>query len=402
MRRLSLLLFLLLGATALVSAADWPQFRGPAANGQSPETGIFKAWKTHPPRGLWNVTLSDNGYSGPSVANGKLFVIDHQGKQDVVCAFDAATGRSLWRFPYSEPLNNNYGYARATPSVSAGKVVTVSRSGQVFCLDAGTGHKLWSVNMVSAYGGKRPMWDYSMSALIDGSKVILVPGGAGAAVVAVDLATGHTLWKGGGSDPASYATPVKATINGRAQYVIFTAAGLLGVDAGSGARVWSFPWKTDSDVNAAAPLVIGNTVYITSDYGHGCALVQVNGSSAKQLWAKRGNASMQAHFSSPIYYNGYIYGTGEPDNLMCLDPKTGALKWVTTGFEKGGIITADGTIIALAGRSGNLVMAALTPKGYQELGRVSALGGQSWTAPILANGRLYIRNQHTLACYAVK
>jgi outer membrane protein assembly factor BamB len=399
MRRFSLLVILLLGAAALVWAADWAQFRGPSFSGQAPDSGINKSWNRNAPRQLWQVHMSDNGYSGPSVANGKLYIVDHVGKQDIVCAFDATTGRQAWRFPYNEPLGDNYGFARATPSVANGKVVTVSRSGQVYCLDAGSGRQVWMLNLVTTFGGKRPTWDYSMSALIDGNKVILVPGGPNAAVAAVDLNSGRVLWKGGGSDGASYATPVKATINGKVQYVIFNVGGLVGVDANSGAKIWSFPWRTGCDVNAAVPLVIDNNVFITSGYGHGCAMVQVNGSSAKQLWMNR---TMQAHFNSPFYYGGCIFGTGDPGNLVCLDPKTGRQLWVKQDFEKGGLVGVDGTLIVLNGRSGEVTQAALTSKGYQELGKMRGLGGQSWTAPIVANGKLYIRNKSTLACYALK
>jgi outer membrane protein assembly factor BamB len=128
-------------------------------------------------------------------------------------------------------------------------------------------------------------------------------------------------------------------------------------------------------------------------------MVQVNGSSAKQLWMNR---TMQAHFNSPFYYGGCIFGTGDPGNLVCLDPKTGRQLWVKQDFEKGGLVGVDGTLIVLNGRSGEVTQAALTSKGYQELGKMRGLGGQSWTAPIVANGKLYIRNKSTLACYALK
>lgn len=379
--------------------AEWPQFLGPNRNGFSPETGLNVNWKAKAPKQLWQVALSDRGYAGPAVAGGVLYIIDHQGKEDVVRALDAATGKPKWDFRYPDNSSYNFGFSRSTPTVAGGKVYTVSQQGKVHCLDAKTGKKVWMRDLVKEFGGRAPTWLYSMSALVDGNKVIVVPGAGKGTVAALDAASGKTLWQGGGNDAPGYATPVIATLGGVRQYLVFTANALVGVDPAKGKLLWRFSWDTQMQVNAAAPLVSGNQVFITSDYGKGCALVEVKGNKAKQLWANR---NMQSHFSTPILHNGYIYGTSDPNKLVCLEWKSGKVMWEQRGFEKGAQSAVAGTLLAFEGASGNLVSVALNPKQYIEQGRFRPLGGQSWTAPIIAGGKLYVRNTGALACYNLK
>ena len=381
-------------------AADWPQFRGPNADGISRERIANKSWQESPPEMLWKVSLTDEGYSGPSVAFGKVFIIDHKGANDIVRAIDIRTGEDVWRFEYEDLKKADYGFARSTPTINGNKVYTLSYLGNLYCLDARTGKKIWAASFTEEFGGKVPPRGYSMSLTVDGNKVIACPGGATASVVALDKSTGETIWKGGDGDPVGFSAPVKATINGIRQYVVFAGAHLMGLDPETGATLWRFPWKTKFGVNAPAPIVIGNTVYITSAYGMGCALVEVSpDGSARERWK---NKEMQAHFSSPIYFEDFVYGNSDPGELVCLDPQTGDVKWKQSGFEKGPLVAVDGVLLAFEGGSGNLVMVKLTPEEYQELGRFTPLGGQSWTAPIVSGGKLIVRNKTELACFALR
>ena len=395
MRNLILLLLVCLCAAAF--AGDWPQFLGPTRNGVSPETRINLDWKAKPPKLLWKTPMSDKGFAGPSVAGGKVFIIDHQDDQDIVRALDLASGREIWRFSYTDASGDNYGFSRSTPTVNAGKVYTVSREGQVYCLDAARGARVWMRNLLTEFHGNKPSWDYAMSVLIDGNKAIVCPGGPHIAV-ALDKDTGKTLWEGGGSDNPSYATPVVATLNGVKQYLFFTISGLVSVDAATGKRRWLFPWKTGCDVNAATPIVSGASIFITSGYGHGCALVEVQNNTPHARWQ---NDAIQAHFSSPVIVNGYIYGSSDPGKLVCLDMKTGHVCWQHPGFEKGGLMSIAGSLLAFNGGNGVLVAVKIDPTKYHEIARWKPLGGQSWTAPIYADGKLIIRNKTTLACYAM-
>ncbi|MDD2707759.1 MAG: PQQ-binding-like beta-propeller repeat protein [Verrucomicrobiae bacterium] len=395
------LLFSLSLATLVqfLSAADWPRFLGPAANGFSPETGINADWKAKPPATLWTIPLGDNGFAGPSVAGGKLFIIDHQGKQDIVRCLELSSGKDVWQFAYDDAGNDNYGFARATPTVDGDKLYTISRQGKLHCLDTKTGQKSWLCDIPKVFNSKKLNWEFAMSPVIDEDRLVLIPGGDNAAVAAVNKATGEIIWKGGGSDKAGYSTPVVATIEGKKQYVVFTGEALISVDAASGGQFWSFPWKTNYDVNAATPIVVGNQIFITSGYNHGCALLEVSGGNIKSVWE---NKAIISHFSTPIYLDGYLYCTGDQNALVCVDFKTGETKWRHPGFQKGGLMAVDGNLIVLDGKTGELAICKLSPQGYTETGRIKPLGDQSWTAPILADGKLIIRNRKSLACLDLK
>jgi outer membrane protein assembly factor BamB len=387
----------ILTATTL-SAADWPNFLGPNRDSISTETGLNKNWNAQPPRELWRVPMSDDGYAGPSVANGKVFIINHAGDKDIVRALDLKTGKDIWTYTYADKSKPNYGFARATPTVENGKVYTVSRFGVVNCLDEKTGKPIWTKDVVKESKGEVPRWEMAWSPFIDGDKIIVQPGGSGATVAALNKNTGATLWKGGGSDAPGYGTAVIATLAGKKQYLVFTAKHLIGVDAADGKLLWKVAWETKYDVNAATPLVVGpNKVFISSNYARGCAMVTVTGNNASIAWE---NKELQCHFNSPILFGNHIYGIS--NELACLDPQTGKALWKQPGFEKGGLVIADGVIIAMDGKAGDVVMAEASPRAYRELGRIKPLGGQSWTAPIIADGKLIIRNKNTLACLALK
>lgn len=400
MRRQQLLfcVFVTLAASCVL-AADWPQYQGPGRDCISPEIGINKDWNARPPKLLWRIPLGDNGFAGPSVAGGRVFIIDHAGDQDIVRALKLDTGEEVWRTAYKDTDRDNYGFARATPAFSDGRLYTISRMGWVVCLDANTGEKLWAKNLVSDFGGKKPQWDYSMSAVVDGDRLVLSPGGAGGSLLVLNKITGEKLFSGGSDDVAGYATPTWAILDGRKQYIVFTGVSLVGHDGETGRMLWRFPWKTDWDVNAATPIVMGDTVFIASGYKHGCALLKFSSDSVSQVWS---NKEFQPHFNTPVLVDGLLYGITDPGDMVCLEPKTGKTLWRHGGFEKGGVVYVDGTIIGMNGRAGDVVMVQATPDGYRELGRIVPLGGQSWTAPIVADGKLIIRNRKEMACLDLK
>jgi outer membrane protein assembly factor BamB len=376
-------------------AGDWPQFAGPTANYIAPDTGINKNWAEKPPKQLWRVNLNDGGFAGPSQAQGKVFIIDHEGDQDVVRAIDLLTGQDVWRCSYQDTGQPNYGFARSTPVFSEGKLYTLSRLGILNCINADDGQIVWSRNIVAEFGGQRPQWDFAMSPLVDGSKVVVLPGGQ-TGIAALDKNTGQTIWKGGSQGPPGYSTPVVAMILGRKQYVVVAGKMIYGVDAEKGGpSLWTVPWETQYDINAAQAIVEPPFVFVASGYQHGCCLIQVTEQGAKIYWESK---DIQAQFNTPVYYKGYIFGNSDTGEMVCLSPQNGTSAWRKGGFKQGGVVAVDDVIISVNGEGGDVVMVNATAAGYEELGRIKPLGGKSWTAPIIADGKLIVRNNQAMVC----
>lgn len=398
-RKLSYGLVVCLCSLTAAMAADWPGFLGPTRDGLAPDAGLNKDWVAKPPRELWRVALTDGGFAGPSVAAGKVFIVDHQGAQDIVRALDFASGQQVWQYTYPDLDKSNYGFTQSTPTYSEGLLYTVSRLGVINCLNAADGKPVWSKSMTRDFGGRPANWLYAESVCIDGNKLVICTGAPSGNVIALDKRSGETIWTGGNGDLPGYATAVPAEILGQKQYVVCAGPSILGVAADTGKLLWSFPWANKCLVNASQPVVVGNLVFITSGYGIGCAAYEITPNGAVERWR---NGNISAHFSSPLLYNGYIYSNSDPGNLVCMAPQTGQVAWKQPGFEKGGLLIVDGVILAMSGNTGDLIMAKADPSSYQELGRTKPLGGQSWTAPIIADGKLIVRNTQAMVCLDLK
>jgi outer membrane protein assembly factor BamB len=375
--------------------ADWPHYRGPDGNGISPETGLNLNWAEREPQILWKMDMHDDGYAGPAVADGVLYIVDHIEDNDVVRAHDVATGELKWQFVYPAPGKKNYGFARATPAVDEGLVYTVSREGVVHCLRIDNGQPVWSRDVPKEAGSKLPSWAVAVSPVIDGDIVLVGAGGPGPYLVALNKKNGAPVASGGGTDQLGYSTPVKATINGKEQYLLFTGEGLVGVDPANFAALWKVEWKTRYDVNAADPLPVGpDRVFISSGYNRGCGVVQVRGNQAELVWE---NKEIQAHFSCGIVVDGMVYSTGDPGYLVCLNPQNGRAVWKEKGFQKGGLVGVQGHMIVADGAGGELTVVEINPREYVAKGSIKPLGGQTWTAPIVADKKLIVRNTKELA-----
>ncbi len=391
------LVLIIVAVVAMSSAfgADWPRFGGPSGDCIAPDTGINKDWNQKPPKVLWTVPLGDRGYAGPSVADGKVFIIDHAGSEDIVRALNLQTGEEVWRFAYADTSKHSYGYARATPTYAGGKLYTLSRLGLLHCLNAGNGNKIWSVNIKQRFSGQGPKWNYAASPIVDGNRVIVLPGGNSAGMAALNKDTGETIWTGGRPGIAGYATPVVATIQGIKQYIAFTGDELYGVRADDGSALWKFPWVTKHGVNAAMPIVQKDYVFITSGYGHGCSLLQITPQGPDMYWQSK---AIVSHFNSPVFYKSHVFGTGDQGGLVCLNSRDNKVMWTQPISKKGGLVAVDGVIIVVSDSSGDVVMINASPDSYQELGRIKPLGGKSWSPPIIAHGKLIVRNEKAIVC----
>ena len=395
----------LMVAVAILSspvwAADWPRFLGPKANSISSETGINKDWSAKPPKEQWRVPMTDEGFSGPAIRGRIVYLHDHVGEEDVIRALEVGTGKEIWRFTYPEAGDENDGFTRATPTIEGDYVYTISRSGLVHCIKAADGGVVWRADVMKDHGGEPPRWGAANSALIDGDRLIAIAAGENSHVVALDKKTGKKIWAGGGTDIAGYGTPAVAVLDGKKQYLIFTGKSFIGVAADDGRLLWRHPWETRLDSNACAPIIVGdNLVWIASGYRRGCALLRIEGDQITELWSDK---RITPHWSSPVFLDGHIYTTTPPGYLVCVEAETGKEKWrskgTARGFEHGGLCAVDGTLIVIEGNTGNVVQVAISPQGYQELGRINPLeSSRCWVAPVVADGKLYVRSPKELVC----
>jgi outer membrane protein assembly factor BamB len=278
-------------------------------------------------------------------------------------------------------------------------VYTVSRDARVFCLDGATGKMIWGRELSKDLGLKSPEWGFAGSPLLWGSRVVLNLGTAG---VALDQATGRTVWDTG-AEPSGYASPVLYTrAGGKPTLAMFGAKGFLARDAATGAALWDYPWETQYNINAADPLIADGKAFITSGYGRGCALLDISKDQPRELWTGK---AVSSQFSSVVLWKGCLYGVngnvGRGD-VRCLDFQTGEMKWSDEGsLGFGSLILADGKLIVLS-EKGELAVVAASPDGCNALLRGRVLGGTCWTPPVLCDGLIYCRNDRgDLACVRV-
>jgi outer membrane protein assembly factor BamB len=334
-----------------------------------------------------------------TVSGDRAYTMGNTNNVDSVFCFDAKSGKEVWRHNYPLDLDKRMfeGGTAATPTLDDGRVFTVSHQGDLFALDATNGKKIWYKHYQQDFGGKRPRWGFAGSPVVDGNLLILDVGGKGASTVALNKATGSVVWKSG-DDGAGYASPVVATIGGKRTAVIFKANALVGLDVKDGRELWRSPWKTDYDVNAATPLVVGDRILISSGYGTGCALIEISGGRAVEKWR---NKSLRAHLASPSYSKGNVYGIDDQAStrapLVCLDFATGAVKWSQRGIG-GALVVADGKLIILS-EGGELIIADESPSAFKPIARAQVLPKRCWVQPTVSGGRAFLRNNDgQLAC----
>jgi outer membrane protein assembly factor BamB len=383
-------------------AGDWPHWRGPRSDGTSPETGLLRAWPESGPPLLWKVPLT-GGYSSVAVAGGRLFTMTARAKkEEIVLCLDVATGRELWRYRYDcdydrhPTLTERWDSGpRATPAVDGDRVYTIGTTGVVLCLDVRTGAKVWQRDLLELGGRKCPPFGYCGSPLVVGVRVYVQPGGpAGKSVAALDSRDGRTVWRALDAPPG-YATPVWADVPGEPQVICFAGDCALGVAPADGTLLWRYPWRNEMErsLNATTPVYADGRVFLTSLVsGNGGSLLRLTGRGAPELvWKAK---TMQSHYPTPVLYQGHLYGFSNV-RLRCVDFATGRARWDVSGLGKGSLLVADGRLVILGGE-GDLVLAEATPARYAEVSRCEPLDGDCLTAPALADGRLFVRNEKVL------
>ena len=389
---------LLIGGMAW--GADWPQWRGLHRDGISPETGLLDSWPQGGPPLVWKIQGLGEGYSSSAVATGQLFIQGQHGEEEYVLAFDANTGRQLWRAHTGIPFRESRGSGpRGTPAVDGDRVYALAGDGMLVCLEAATGKRLWGYNIVDHFHGRVPTWGISESPLVDGDRVIVTPGASGAAVVALDKMSGKVLWASQ-SDKAGYSSPVAFDLGGSRRLAVFTGEAAIGLDFASGKLLWRYERVANRTANIATPIVHDGEIFLSSDYGTGCALLKMAATgSASEVYFSR---DMQNHYSTSVLVGDYVYGFSN-SILTAMKFQTGEVAWRNRSVGKGSLIYADGHLYCL-GEEGVVGLVEATPAGYREKSRFEISRGAypAWSQPVIANGKLYLREQDNLSCYNVK
>ena len=390
----------LAGQAMAQSAAVWPQWRGPNRDGISKETGLLKQWPADGPPLVWKATGAGSGYSSFSISDGKLYTMGLRGDREFVIAFDVATGKEAWATAHGSAFRNDRGNGpRGTPTVDGNRVYALGGNGDLSALDARTGKIVWTKNVLKEFGGSNIQWGISESPLVLGNKVLVNPGGPGASIVALNKTDGSLIWKSQ-SDGAGYSSGVPVEINGATQVVFFTKERAVGLDAKDGRLLWDYSRPSNNVANVATPVVRANRVFISSDYGTGGGVVEIKpDNKAEELWFSK---DMRNHHSSSVLIGDYLYGFSS-SILTAIKFDTGEMAWRDRSVGKGSLVYADGNLYCLS-EKGVVGLVEATPTGYKEKGRFKIPQGdlETWTHPVVAGGRLYLRDQDTIYAFDVK
>jgi outer membrane protein assembly factor BamB len=399
----------------LTATADWPQWRGPKRDAVSTETGLLQDWPEEGPPLVWTAKGLGRGMSSVSVADGRILTMGNSGGEGVqLIALNVENGQRIW----ATSIDGD-GEPNGTPTIDGDHAYAIERGGGLVCAETATGRVVWQKNFVRDFGGKVPSWGYSESPLVDGDVVVCTPGARQALIVALNKASGETVWKaaapaemrGRGHGGAGYSSIVIGNGAGIRQYVQLTGNGVIGVSAADGTPLWGYDRIANDTANIPTPIVHEDYILATSGYGAGAALLRLarsaDGVKVNEVYFHRGN-KMQNHHGGMVLVDGYVYlGHGHNQGLpMCVELLTGKIAWGPErgpGEESAAVLYADGHVYF---RYQNAVMALIeaTPQAYRLKASFELPShlDNSWPHPVIANGRLYLRDQDVLMCYDLR
>ena len=422
-------LALLSAGAGVVRAEEWPQWRGPREDGIVRDEKIAESWPAEGPKRLWEAQVGV-GFSSPVAVDGKVYLLAMEGDKDTVYAFDAEKGEVVWKQQADSlykgemqgaAMAKDWTGSRASPVVEDGRVYTYGFRGDLICREADSGKTVWHVNPVTETGTKPITWGQGSNPLIDGD-VIYVQGGInGPTVVAVDKKTGKLLWQSenlpadtskedpedygkGEPDKGGYARPVLVDVKGTKQLIVFGGEALWAFDPKTGKTIWSQPWQTQYDVNAATPIYHEGKLFITSAYGKPparCAMFELSPTGAKQVWT---NNQLTAKYQPPVLDGDHLYGNSE-GAVRCLRWEDGKTLWTAPDRinQGGSIVRIAPDKLLMFSDTGKATLARATPERYEKLGEFQAVErtGNAWSTPLVYRGKMYVKGRNDLVCYEV-
>jgi len=422
-------------AASALRAADWPQFRGPRRDGVSRETGLLKEWPKGGPSLVWSYTNLGVGYSGPAVVGDRLYISAGRGDSEYALAFDLKNDdgkgiKELWSVkigPLFTWKGNNWNIGpNATPTVDGDLLYALGGRGDLVCVEVASGKERWRKNLPRDLGGDvnpigggtedpTPLgWGYAQAPLVDGAQLVCVPGGKKGLLAALDKKSGELLWQSHEvTEQASYSSPLVVEVSRVKQYIQVTNGGIVGVAARDGKKLWSYRREPAyDDVVIATPLFHDDYVFATVGFQQGCDLIKLIPRAAEiEVEKVFSNKTVENRDGGLVLVDGYIYGHSENQGWFCAEFQTGKIVWsVRNKLGRGSVTCADGNLICCAEKGGVVALVEATPKGWNEKGRFTLPresemrrpSGGLWTHPVVANGRLYIRDQELLYCFDVK
>ena len=402
------------------STSDWPQWRGPARDGISKESGLLKQWPASGPKLLWQLKDIGDGYSGPSVVGARLYLMSNRGMDnEFVQALSAQDGKVIWTTRVGNvgnpDQNPKYPKARSTPTVDGNYIYALSSDGDLVCLETKTGKIRWQKSLRKDFGGQPHEWAYSESPLVDGDVVVVTPGGADATIVALNKKTGALVWKSAvpGGDPAGYASAIVMQGAGRKQYVQFLSKGLVGVDAKTGEFLWRYKEVVKGPAQVFTPIARDGYVYAGA-LGIGGGLIRLkpegNGVVAEQVYFTRG---LPSGFGGAVLIGEYLYGSDIAEQkVVAVEFTTGKIMWKADSVGRSSFAYADGLLYVHSWK-GEVGLVEATAEGYREKGRFtppdqpkgaqgSPYADTAYAHPVISNGVLYIRDAGILWAYDIK
>jgi outer membrane protein assembly factor BamB len=395
-----LVLALLLGAQSTV--ADWPQVLGPQRNGVYGGPALNEAWGASGPPVVWRRSIGQ-GLSGPVVAGTRLILFHRVADREIVEAIDAAGAKTLWQYAYPSSYRDDFGFdegPRAVPVVADGVVYTFGAEGQLHAVDLASGRKIWSVDTQRRFDVAKGFFGAAGSPLVEDGRVIANIGGTKAGIVAFEAKTGKVLWTAT-DDAASYSSGIGATIAGRRYAVFLTRNGLVGLDPGDGQVRFQRPWRARqaASVNAATPVINGDMIFVSAEYGPGAGVLRFDGTRLTDVWAS--DEALSNHYATSVSAGGVLYGfhgrQEQGQSFRAVDFQTGKVRWSQERFGAGSVTLAGSRLLILR-ENGELVLAAASPDGFTPVARAQILPATVRAYPALAGGLFYARNDHTLVC----